>query len=200
MAVILNASTSSGFIQTADTSGELVVQSNGTTQLTIDSTGVYGQVERGTAVNAATGSPTSIDFTNIPSWVKRIIFMYSGVSSSSTGAYILQIGSSGTPVTTGYVGAIGGINGGTTASQTFSTGFNINRTTIAANNYQGIVTLVNVTGNIWTESSNSADNTTILTNGAGSITLSGTLNILRLTTLTGTDTFDAGTVNILYEG
>jgi len=200
MAVTLNASTSSGFIQTADTSGELNLQSNGTTQLTIDSTGVYGQVERGTAVNAATGSPTSIDFTNIPSWVKRIIFMYSGVSSSSTSAYLLQIGSSGTPVTTGYVGAIGGINAGTTASVTFSTGFNINRTTIAANNYQGIVTLVNVTGNIWTESSNSADNTTILTNGAGSITLSGTLNILRLTTVSGTDTFDAGTVNILYEG
>ena len=40
MAVTLNASTSAGFIQTADTSGQLVIQSNGTTELTVLSTGV----------------------------------------------------------------------------------------------------------------------------------------------------------------
>jgi hypothetical protein len=40
MAVTLNASTSSGFIQTADTSGIVQVQSNGTTELTVASTGV----------------------------------------------------------------------------------------------------------------------------------------------------------------
>ena len=39
MPVILNASTSSGFIQTADTSGQLSLQSNGTTVLALASTG-----------------------------------------------------------------------------------------------------------------------------------------------------------------
>lgn len=40
MPVILNASTSSGFVQTADTSGQIVLQSNGTTELTVASTGI----------------------------------------------------------------------------------------------------------------------------------------------------------------
>ena len=216
MSVTLNASTSSGLVQTADTSGTIELQSNGTTQLTVASGGVTannltatgtfggGVITRGT-VNAGGTNPfnntlTFVDFTNIPSWVKKITFVYSGVSVSGTSAFLIQIGSSGTPVTTGYVGAVGGINAATTASQTFSTGFNINRTSIAANNYQGIVTLVNLTGNTWVESSTSADNTTIVSTGAGNITLSGTLNILRLTTITGTDTFDAGSINILYEG
>jgi hypothetical protein len=35
---------------------------------------------------------------------------------------------------------------------------------------------------------------------AGSITLGGTLDRIRLTTVLGVDFFDAGTVNILYEG
>jgi hypothetical protein len=34
---------------------------------------------------------------------------------------------------------------------------------------------------------------------AGSKTLSGTLDRVRITTVNGTDTFDAGSINILYE-
>jgi uncharacterized protein (AIM24 family) len=40
MAVTLNASTSTGLVQSADTSGEIQLQSNGTTELTVTSTGV----------------------------------------------------------------------------------------------------------------------------------------------------------------
>ena len=40
MAVTLNASTSSGLVQTADTSGEINIQSNGTTVLGVTSTGI----------------------------------------------------------------------------------------------------------------------------------------------------------------
>jgi hypothetical protein len=36
-------------------------------------------------------------------------------------------------------------------------------------------------------------------NGGGSVTLSGTLDRVRITTVGGTDTFDAGSINILYE-
>jgi hypothetical protein len=35
--------------------------------------------------------------------------------------------------------------------------------------------------------------------GGGSVSLSGSLDRLRLTTTGGTDTFDNGTINILYE-
>ena len=34
----------------------------------------------------------------------------------------------------------------------------------------------------------------------GAVSLSGTLDRIRLTTVNGTDTFDAGSVNIMYEG
>jgi hypothetical protein len=37
-------------------------------------------------------------------------------------------------------------------------------------------------------------------NGAGSVTLSATLDRIRITTVNGTDTFDAGSINIAYEG
>jgi len=74
MAVTLNASTSSGLVQTADTSGTIELQSNGTTKLTVASTGAYGQLVSGTAVASTSG--TSIDFTGIPSWVKRITVMF----------------------------------------------------------------------------------------------------------------------------
>jgi hypothetical protein len=35
--------------------------------------------------------------------------------------------------------------------------------------------------------------------GGGTVTLGGTLDRVRITTVNGTDTFDAGTINILYE-
>ena len=34
---------------------------------------------------------------------------------------------------------------------------------------------------------------------AGRVTLSGALDRVRVTTVNGTDTFDAGSINILYE-
>ena len=38
-----------------------------------------------------------------------------------------------------------------------------------------------------------------ITTGGGSVTLSGALDRVVLTTVGGTDTFDAGSVNIIYE-
>jgi len=159
---------------------------------------VAGQNSAITADTAKTATSTSVDFTGIPSWVKRITVMYSGVSTNSTSALLVQIGSSGTPVNTGYVGSVAGINAGTTATATLSAGFNLNRTTVAADNYQGNIVITNLTGNTWTASWTSSNQTTITTVGAGQIALSGTLNIVRFTSVTP-DTFDAGTINILYE-
>jgi hypothetical protein len=197
MSSIINASTSSGLVQSADTSGTIELQSNGTTKLTVASTGVSGTVVQG--IGVASTSVTAVDFTSIPSWVKRITVMFAGVSTNGTSALLVQIGSSGTPVTTGYVGNVASIDGATTASTTLSTGFSLNRVSVAASTYQGNIIITNLTGNAWTASWAISDQTTIATVGSGWITLSGALDIIRCTSVTP-NTFDAGVINILYEG
>ncbi len=126
MTTTLNASTAGagGFIATSDNSGILALQSAGTTKFTADSTGAYGQVISGTAV--ATTSGTSIDFTSIPSWVKRITVMLAGVSTNGSSSHILQIGDSGGIENTSYVGSAltSGGSGGA-----FTTGYGLTKDT-----------------------------------------------------------------------
>lgn len=199
MAVILNASTSSGFIQTADTSGSLVLQSNGTTQLTVDSTGVYGQVERGTAVASTSG--TSIEFTGIPSWVKRVTVMFNGISTSGTSNYLVQFGDSGGIETTGYVGSNSFTGAGGTGGTIFTNGISIISSVAAVATYSGHLIITNVSSNIWVGSSYIArGDSAVSFIGGTTKTLSDVLTQVRITTVNGTDTFDAGTINILYEG
>ena len=146
-----------------------------------------------------TTSGTSKDFTNIPSWVKRITVMFNGVSTNGATNPMIQLGTGSTPTytNTGYAGAISNSSGSSTA---FSTGFLITQAFAATNIFVGTMTLVNITGNTWVESS-SVGLTDSVTNryGAGSIALGGALTAVRLTTVNGTDVFDAGSVNILYE-
>lgn len=150
---------------------------------------------RGTA--QATTSGTAVDFTGIPSWVKRITVMLNGVSLSGTSSFVaLQLGA-GSVVTTGYSASSTNMSG-TVTSTTFTQGFGINGGA-AANAYNGHFICTNVTGNVWVVTG------MFQTSGAvnawtsvGSITLSGTLDRVRLAS-TSTDTFDAGSVNILYE-
>jgi hypothetical protein len=196
MAVTLNASTSSGFIQTADTSGNLALQSNGTTQLTVSSTGAYGQLKASTAVASTSG--TSIEFTSIPSWVKRITLMFSGVGTNGANNYQIQIGS-GSYTTSSYGSQIWG---GTNTRVT--TGF-----IVSVSNpsfvFGGIATLVNISANNWvcTGVFNITDTGNVGYSSAGTVSLSGTLDRLRIigsATGSPSDTFDAGIINILYEG
>ena len=151
----------------------------------------------GTAV--ATTSGTSVDFTVIPSWVKRITFMLDGVSTNGTSPIIIQLGDSGGIEITDYYGSASEIKG-TPASTSFTTGFGLVESTAAGDFYYGIATIVNVSGNLWvysfTGSSIVASQTYL---GGGSKTLSATLDRIRLTTSGGANTFDAGTVNIMYE-
>jgi len=203
MAVTLNASTSSGFIQTADTSGIVQVQSNGTTVLTVASTGVtatniQGTIVQGTAVASTSG--TSIDFTGIPSWAKRINVMFAGVSTNGTSPPLIQIGDSGGIENTGYnsTGSTAG-DSNTTSLSTSTAGFVI-RSTVATNTISAQMVISNLNGNIWISSHSGKVSTTNSCFGGGDKTLSDTLTQLRITTVNGTDTFDAGTINIQYEG
>lgn len=150
--------------------------------------GVTGGIRSGTAVASTSG--TSIDFTGIPSTAKRITVMFSGVSLSSTADILVQIGDSGGISNTGYVSG--------SASSSNSTSGYVMRLAIAARTMYGAMQIVNVTGNNWVSwhAANSATTNDIY--GGGGKTLSNTLDRVRITS-TSTDTFDAGTVNILWE-
>jgi len=173
---------------------------DGSASVTINSGAVLG-ITSGTAVASTSG--TSIDFTSIPSWVKRITVMLSGVSTNGTSGYIIQIGTSGGVEATGYLGATAiPVSGTTTNGGTATSGFSILSAPAAASVSHGSVTLYYVGSNLWVSSSALAlSNTAAAIVGGGSKTLSGTLDRLRITTVGSppTDTFDAGTINILYE-
>jgi hypothetical protein len=153
------------------------------------------RIVRATAVTSTSG--TSIDFTGIPAWVERITVMFSGVSSSGTSAQQVQLGDSGGFETSGYTGVVG-----TRGGETFYTaGFLVNRGNTASTTASGSLVLTLVSGNIWSGTGVNAGNATDAPSFfGGTKTLSDVLTQVRITTVNGTDTFDAGSVNIMYEG
>jgi hypothetical protein len=199
MSVTINASTSSGLVQTADTSGTVEIQSNGTTKFNVTSTGAYGQIVRGTAVASTSG--TSVDFTALPSWVKRITIIFNQVSVSGTSSTLIQLGTGSTTyTTTGYSGGGAILSGSGIGGATFTTGFCFNNATAAAL-LSGNITITNITGNTWVASGNLGGTSIIfIMLTGGSIALAAALTAVRITTVNGTDTFDSGSLNILYEG
>jgi hypothetical protein len=155
-----------------------------------------GAFVRGTAVNSTSG--TSITFTSIPSWAKRVTVMFNGVSINNSGVVQIRIGTSGGVIATGYSGYSYYANTG--GAIVYYTGYNIDGTTIgAAGTRNGIYTIVNITGNTWVFSgtTNNTDSGTSIS--AGNLTLGGVLDRVQITTSSGTDAFDTGIINILYE-
>jgi len=141
---------------------------------------------------------TFIDFESIPSWVKRITVMFNEVSTNGSSNYLVQIGDAGGFEITGYksncqVGASG------TSS---TTGFMILNSVIAATTASGtcVLTLLNANSFLWTQQAIlSGTNGTNVYQSSGAKPLSDTLTQVRITAVNNTDTFDAGTINILYE-
>jgi hypothetical protein len=245
MTTTINASTSAGLVQTADTSGALALQTASTTALSISAsqvvtlTNALPVASGGSGVTTSTGtgsvvlgtsptltsptisgavvssmassvitsgtavastSGTSIDFTSIPSWVKRITVMLQGVSTNGSSVPIMRLGTSGGFVTSGY--ASGGIYTGTSTGS----GNRTDSLLISGNAFdatatlQGHSILTNITGNSWVQSFTiGQSNSAYALMGGGSITLAGALTQIRITTVNGTDAFDAGSINILYE-
>lgn len=172
------------------------VSINGSAGVTVNSGAVLG-ITSGTAVASTSG--TSIDFTSIPSWVKRITVMFNGVSTNSTSGIIVQVGS-GSVTSSGYGSGFTYTSAAASATGTLSNGFLAYVNGNAAATFSGSLVLTNISGNIWVASSVcAASNVNTTTFGGGTITLSGVLDRVRTTTQSGTDTFDAGSINILYE-
>jgi hypothetical protein len=158
-----------------------------------------GVINSGTAVTA---SGTSVDFT-IPTGAKRITVMFSGVSTNGTAGLLAQLGDSGGIETTGYTGMRGSTDTASAASaSSFTAGLGFANFSQAADTINGNIVFTNISGNTWTGSGVVARNsatTGALISSATTKTLSDTLTQLRITATNGTDTFDAGTINILYE-
>jgi len=155
---------------------------------------------RATAVASTSG--TAIDFTGIPSWAKRITVAISGLSASGNSANLLRVGTSSGFVTSGYTSGVT-VQGATNvvASANNTNGFNFSPTPADVAVACGILTLLNISGNTWVHASVVGfTNDSYSATGGGNIALSGTLDRVRITTVNGTDTFDAGSINIMYEG
>jgi hypothetical protein len=169
------------------------------TSPTIDGTPVMGAsvITRGTAVASTSG--TSIDFTSIPNWVKRITVMFQGVSTSGTSNLVVRAGTSGGIDSTNYTSNRGTINNTSVFVATTTTGFDVASFASAAILNKGNVILNNITGNVWVSSGCISDSGTQISNFSGTVSLAGVLDRVRITTVNGTDTFDAGSINILYE-
>ena len=168
-----------------------------------DSNSARAQMQRitlGTAVASTAG--TSIDFTGLPAWVKKITVMFNAVSSSGTSLHQIQLGTGSTTfATSGYAGASMNTSGSAVATTNYTSGLVNMAANAAAAVIVGNAVFTNVSGNIWIGSLNCARTDTTFTSvGSTVITLGAVLTGVRITTINGTDTFDAGSINILYEG
>jgi hypothetical protein len=185
----------------ADGSADQTLVTNGSGTLSFAS---RSRLISGTSVASTSG--TSIDFTSIPSWVKRITVMFDQVSTDGSSIVQVQLGDSGGVETTGYLSTGGFISttGGvtTTGSGGATSGFIIFAAT-ATQLRDGIMTIANISGNKWVSSHLIGivdGGAAISLHGGGRKELSAILDRVRITTVNGTDTFDAGSINILYEG
>jgi hypothetical protein len=165
---------------------------------TVVANNVNSAIVSGTAVASTSG--TSIDFTSIPSWVKRVTVMLNGVSTNGSSMVQIQLGDSGGIETTGYFAYGEGMTGAAMTATPYTSGFGLRNTQSAAEVVYGQLSFTLLGSNTWLMQGNGA-----VTGGANAFTcgggkaLSATLDRVRITTVNGTDTFDAGSINILYE-
>lgn len=155
-----------------------------------------GSLTLDTAKNSTSG--TNIDFTGIPSWVKRVTVMLSAVSTNGTSGLLFRLGTSSGLEASSY-------NDGSIVRDGASVGGGSNGTGFAVTNYAvtdsiaGQLILSFLASNTWVATGSFVIRPASFVAIAGSKTLSGTLDRIRITTVSG-DTFDNGSINIMYEG
>lgn len=199
MSLILNGTgTISGVSATGLTTAQTVTTS-AITDASVTPAKLSQPFTSGTAVASTSG--TSIDFTSIPSWVKRITVMFDGVNTNGSSGIRVQLGTSSGVTTTGY--AVYFVQcGPTIVSATSTTGFDTYPNSVTNALRSGTFVFTKISGNIWVGSVNTAfaySGLYYTSAAGGSIALASTLDRIRIATNNGTDTFNAGSINILYE-
>jgi hypothetical protein len=170
-----------------------------------DSNASRAQLQRitsGTAVASTSG--TSIDFTGLPAWCKKITVMFQNLSAAGSNSRLLiQIGDSGGIENTGYSSTGAYSTGAAGAANSETTGYVMNNGDGQPQLFvtgTAVITLLDASTNLWV-ATHTAELTVAYTMfGGGRKTLSGTLDRVRITSVNGTNTFDSGSINILYEG
>jgi hypothetical protein len=188
----------------ANADGSAAIQVGGSDAITITSGlavsmngGAVYPLVSGTAVASTSG--TSIDFTSIPSTVKRITILLNGVSTNGTSIWGVRIGS-GSFDTSGYLGSVGATRSGSSANANYSTSFALVDGNAAVLVLYGSVTLTLINSNTWVFAGTTGRTDTSGSYFYGGVkALSGALDRVQVMTVNGTDTFDAGTINILWE-
>lgn len=184
------------------TSGSCTLQEQavaGTTTLTLPTfNGTVGLLVSGTAVASTSG--TSIDFTGIPAGVRRITVMFNEVSQNSASqTLIVQIGST-TFTTSGYRSGVCYAGAGTLTGANPTAGFAVANQLGAATTLSGTMTITTLGSNVWVSSfAGATTSDPYCYTAGGALSLGATLDRVRITTVGGTATFDAGSINILYE-
>jgi hypothetical protein len=193
----------SSVVISGDTSGTVTVAAPavaGSNTLTLQAATATNAVNTlGTAVASTSG--TSIDFTGLPSWIKKITVMFNGVSTNGTSIPLIQLGDSGGIENTGY-SAVAGAAASAGVWGTSTAGFPIGASSIstAANLLYGSMIFTTLGSNAWVGQGCFYASSGYSMSASGAKSTSDTLTQIRITTTNGTDTFDAGTINILYEG
>ena len=173
----------------------MAITLDGTVGMTAPAGAVYNGLQTTTAQSAST---SALLFTAITLWVKRITIMLNGFSASSASAPVIQIGS-GSVLTSGYLGAAMLVNTSSNVNMTASGAGWILQSVAAVNVLYGTAILTNINSTNWVIAGSFNQSSTANSWINGSVALSGTLDRVNITTVGGTDPFDAGTVNLIYE-
>lgn len=195
--VILGNGTSAVQVVAPGSSGN-VLTSNGTTWQSTASTGAGFTL--GTPITTTSG--TTAEFTGLPAGIKQIVINFKGVSFNAYQGIYVQLGTSGSYVTSGYVGGnllvgvAGAVGGFENASYAYLAGTD---STTAAEQYSGSVTfsLLNSSTNIWCWQGVIFDSLSYWASTSGTVTLTNAITRLKTAGAYG-GTFDAGTINIMY--
>jgi hypothetical protein len=167
-----------------------------------DSNSSRAQLQRiATATAVASTSGTSIDFTGIPAFVKRITVMMQGMSTSG-GSYKQIRFTDSVLKTSGYTSTSSLIYGNNLCiTEAATTGFFI-RSDGASEALNGcyVFNLLNPSTFLWSGFGVVSDSGSRSWQQSGVVTMASAVTAVRITTVNGTDTFDAGSINIMYEG
>jgi len=164
------------------------------------STGTY-TVSASQTVASTTITVVGVEFRNIPSTAKRITVMFQSFSTTGTSNYVVRIGNSGITAT-GYVSTMTytNISSNSSVGTTDTTGYLLTRDTGATVSFTGVLTIYLLSNYIYVATFNAIGGSGGPTyQGSGVLNLGSVLDRVRVTTLGGTDTFDAGSINILWE-
>lgn len=140
----------------------------------------------------ATTSGTAIDITGFPAGANWVTLLFDEVSLSSNDNLLVQLGTSGGFVTTGYIG-VGGAIVGASVGETSATNGVLLRVNDGNRSATGSVHFKRMNGDKWTCSYVVTGTTTGVFMGASRVDLGAEMTQLRLTR-TGTNTFDNGAI------